>query len=205
MPKYLALTMRMMQTEYEQRDAIARDWWSFLHSVASDLLILPVPNIGQKVIPFLNSFDLMGIIFSGGDDWGKFPERDLTENLIFQYVLNHETKNNLPLLGICRGAQIINRFYYGQIVAVTNHVATRHQIDFKGQNLEVNSYHNFGILAENLGQGLMPLAKASDASIEAFTAIDSQRKIAGLMWHPERETRPAEHDLQFFREFFSIN
>ena len=101
-------------------------------------------------------------------------------------------------MGVCRGLQMINHYFGGSLSPIEGHVATRHYIEFKGHlenhsSREVNSFHDWGVFKPNLAKDLEVLATHSDGSIEALT--HPQEKIAGIMWHPEREKTLSSADL----------
>lgn len=205
----LGVTMRVMRVEYanggaEIRDCLDRAWWPFLRLALPDQNVLPLPNIGRTVLPLIQNLHMSGFIFSGGDDWGVYPERDETEKAIFAYAQKHA----LPLMGICRGAQVINILLGGSLapVSASAHVCRRHKLRIAGplqricgESAAVNSYHVHGIFNHDLAPGLAACALCEDASIEAFCSVDE--KMCGLMWHPEREAEPAAHDLTLFGHF----
>ena len=205
----LAVSMRMMRAIYssggeELRDALAHDWWIFFQAALPGLPVILVPNTEQDALDLVRHLPITALLLTGGDDWGVFPQRDRTEALLFQWALH----NSLPVLGVCRGAQLINRFMGGKICTGfgKNHVRIRHHIELSGEaylpfagitSMEVNSYHNLGIRAEDLAPGLEVWATASDGSIEAFSG--NKGKVVGIMWHPEREESATEHDINLMR------
>ena len=109
-----------------------------------------------------------GIIFSGGGDikhWfysdkkignGKDVYRDILEYFIFK------SYSFLPMLGICRGAQILNVFYGGSLKDLNNahmHNGEKdvfHLIKHKNFTREVNSRHHQAI--DKLAKGFKAIA-----------------------------------------------
>ena len=63
-------------------------------------------------------------------------------------------------------------------------------------NEMVNSYHDFSIV--RLGGSLVNLAFTKDGSIEAFK--HKNKKILGIMWHPERYKKIKNFDLKFIKK-----
>lgn len=61
----------------------------------------------------------------------------------------------------------------------------------------MNSYHDYSIT--KLGNSLNTLAKSDDGSIEAFKHIN--KRILGIMWHPERYKKIKKFDLEFIKKF----
>jgi len=190
----IAISLRVVNAvNYkESRDALSHDWPELLES----LKITPIyiPNNLTKIDDFLNEFELDGIILSSGDDMGDNLKRDETETKI----LNYGIKKKLPILGVCRGLQIINSHFGGSVKKTTNsqHVKKNHSIIiqndymqkfFKSNSIKVNSFHNNIIQETNLGKNLIPFAiSKNDHSIEGF--FHKSYPIIGVMWHPERKT-----------------
>lgn len=205
----IAITMRMMRHSYpggtqEVRDALAQDWWSFLNRALPGVPVLPLPNIGREAVALAQALPVSGLILTGGDDWGLFPRRDATEEALFRWA----ERQALPVLGVCRGAQIINRFMGGHTGTGfgTKHAGARHALhvvprarepQLSTAPLEVNSWHNGGIRQDDLAPGLSPWAFAPDGSVEAFCSAEGG--ITGIMWHPEREPTAQAHDIHLFQ------
>lgn len=201
----IAVSMRMVEQLYsngasELRDALAQDWGHFLKQVLPELCWFPIPNLEQDAIRMVEAFHINGVILTGGDDWGRFPRRDATEELL----LNWAQAKSVPVLGICRGAQVINHFFGGNLSVLPpkSHVGGRHSIQYgNGQLVQVNSYHHLGLYPPNLAKPLHPLATAPDGTIEAFT-LSGTGLWQGILWHPEREATPAPHDTILFQTLF---
>ena len=115
-------------------------------------------------------------------------------------------RKNIPLLGICRGAQAINIFLKGKIVKIDNHVKKKHDVNLflsKEFKIKTNSYHEYGIKKKILGRNLKILAQTNDQSIELFQ--HNKKKIMGMMWHPERYNKFREFDLRIIKNFFKCS
>jgi N5-(cytidine 5'-diphosphoramidyl)-L-glutamine hydrolase len=174
----------------EKRDALSHDWTNFLEKIG--IIPIFIPNTFSNIKLFLDELNLDGLILSGGDNIGEFPERDNTEKSLIEYGIN----NKIPILGICRGMQLINKFYGGSIIETTNkkHIKINHEINlldsikenFSNENLiSVNSYHHNIVTNDSLGNNLKSFAVCNfDDTVEGI--IHTSNKIIGLMWHPER-------------------
>jgi putative glutamine amidotransferase len=170
-----------------------------------------------------NNFDdikkCSSLILTGGvdifpefyNDWedGKnreeyIPQRDGFEFKLFDYAL----ANKYPLLGICRGLQLINCRLNGSLISDietirgVNHKKISpaedriHDVKILDNSLlkeitgkaegEINSSHHQAI--ERLGEGLMVNAKAPDGIIEGIEWAEKEGKafMLGIQWHPER-------------------
>jgi len=84
---------------YEKRDSIAKDWYVFLKKIMPKAKFLLIPNIKEDVKDFLKYWNINSIILTGGESLGSSIDRDLTEEIIFEYAKS----NLIPILGICRG------------------------------------------------------------------------------------------------------
>lgn len=189
----LGITTRAMRHRYangaeEARDALARDWPVFLARVLPGEPILALPNVGQASVAIARDAGLRGLIFSGGEDWGVSPERDATESALLAWA----RAEDVPVFGVCRGAQVINRLCGGSLAAVPGHVATRHPVALtrpvpgcrECRECEVNSFHALGIPRKGLAPGLAAFALAPDGTVEGFA--DARGALCGILWHPER-------------------
>jgi putative glutamine amidotransferase len=81
-------------------------------------------------------------ILSGGGDPGDDPEREYTETGILKYA----EEKQLPVLGICRGMQMMGVYAGASLVEVSGHVRARHKVEgiITG---EVNSFHHKALSA----------------------------------------------------------
>ena len=142
----------------------------------------------------------MDLLFlSGGDDIGDFVKRDKTELALLKYMINR----GRPVIGICKGMQLINNYFGGSISVgndnfIKEHRATMHTISLNGSNVQVNSYHSNKINETNLNKVFSVIGRnISDNSIEAFV----DENILGVMWHPEREKPCSKHTISLITEF----
>lgn len=201
----IGISMRVTRVTYpggasELRDSLDENWHNFLKKALPEKIVLPLPNNPDCLKDFLARLPFGGFILSGGEDWGAYPQRDLAESLLFDHARSHK----LPILGICRGAQLVCRLLGGELAPIAGHVATRHNVDIVNrppgwpgpESLAVNSFHNSRI--SRLGAGLKPWALCGDGAPEAFA--DANWHMAGIMWHPEREREPLEHDRWIFQK-----
>ena len=175
----------------EKRDSLSHDWPKLMEELGINIVF--IPNSLKNVRSYLSELNLSGFIISGGDNIGDNAERDKTEIEMIKFAM----KNKNPLFGVCRGMQIINKFFDGTISTSekSNHVGKYHNINiikqnffkfFKNKNTKVNSFHNNLIYNENLGRDLIPFATISeDGTVEGF--FHKFFPIIGVMWHPERQ------------------
>jgi N5-(cytidine 5'-diphosphoramidyl)-L-glutamine hydrolase len=207
--KLLGITQRVENVPVykERRDCLDQRWWKIIFSIG--LIPVPLPNVpSDQIETLLNELNVSAILFSGGNSLtfldnlaaDNAPERDQFEVRLLEWAMNL----NIPILGVCRGMQLINHSLGGGLVEIQNHVSIKHVVSFCGElatepNREVNSYHNLGILNKELGNNLRAIAQADDGTIEAFQHIS--KRIAGIMWHPEREKQINSHDIRLIKKF----
>ncbi len=202
----LGVTMRVSEDEIhgEVRDALARDWAGFLAAALPGWQWLPIPNLGAAAAVYAQAWQLDALIFSGGGDVGRDARRDDTEAALLGWA----RRCNLPVFGVCRGFQAIQVALGGSLAPCEHHVGRRHpvrllalpELDVEPSLEEVNSVHRFGIRCEALAEGLQPFAVTADGWVEGATAV--QGRLAGVMWHPEREQPSQQRDVRILRRLF---
>ncbi|MEO5344380.1 MAG: gamma-glutamyl-gamma-aminobutyrate hydrolase family protein [Gammaproteobacteria bacterium SHHR-1] len=178
----------------ETRDALDQDLVLWL--AAAGYLAYPVPNalcVASEVFAWLEHLKPCGLVLSGGNDIGTMARRDFTEEIMLKYA----ERERLPLLGICRGMQMLAYTSFVPLTGINGHVRTRHQLEGDIQG-EANSYHSLA-LAE-CPMGYRVLARSEDASIEAIRRKDLPWE--GWMWHPERESSFCDRDLERLKGLF---
>ena len=115
---------------------------------------------------------------------------------------SHGQTHAIPVLGICRGAQVLQIFCGGSLSPIPNHINVSHTVcNQEGSCLEVNSFHALGIRACDLSPHLRPEFLTEDGLwVEPFR--HTTLPWVGLLWHPERETKSTLHDQMLLRTLF---
>ena len=131
-------------------------------------------------------------------------------------------ERQIPVLGICRGMQLVNVALGGSLIqdlsSVTElqHYVTDpydrpvHKIEIDNDSVverglgarhaNVNTVHRQAI--DRLGRGLRSVARAPDGTIEAVQNGD--RRVVGVQWHPEFLTgRHGAAQVGLFRSFLA--
>jgi len=172
------------------------------------------------LLPPLSDYDLIeeyaelcaGILLTGGGDvdpyyFGEVAEKDLEEinplRDFFEIKLADQAiQKKIPLLGICRGCQIINIAAGGSVIQhiqsnyCHNQKAPRnypiHDIFIEKNSqlaailncdtIRVNSFHHQAV--NKLGKDLVATARSADGIIEAIEKR-SHPFCMGVQWHPE--------------------
>ena len=198
----------------EVRNCLDVNWAKFLIKI--EILPIPLPLIPITYIKKMwASLNLDGIILSGGNTLVEgmnttdnpdeiSPERDFFEKALIDLALS----DNLPILGVCRGLQLLNIYYNGKIKKIEDHAGTKHLLIKENTKKifqfpsEVNSFHNYSVPRQFLGKGLVPLAHDIDNNIEAF--CHNKDRVLAIMWHPEREPIFLSSDCELIKEHFEI-
>lgn len=155
------------------------------------------------------SYDCTHLLLIGGGDVLPFfynkpllscNDTNLKRDYNELYLINYFYKNKRPILGVCRGMQIINVFFGGTLNQkiesnVTHYKAGTdiyHQIKLESGFIKdiyrqcctkiVNSSHRQSI--EKIAPCLHIRAKSIDNCIEAIES--NNNKIIGVQFHPER-------------------
>lgn len=180
----------------ERRDALDQRWVAFL--LACGITPVVVPNNVRAAESILGAVAITGVLLTGGNDLaaygGDAPERDETEERLLRFAL----EARLPILGVCRGMQLIQHHYGITLKPVEGHVSVRHGVEINGVRREVNSYHRFGAI--ETVDPLVPVAMADDGVVEAIG--HRQEDVRGIMWHPERFDPFRPEDLAYVRSVF---
>ena len=207
--KRIGLTQRVEVVEAygERRDCLDQQWARLLESMPA--VPVPLPNVTSVPDSLIDTLGLDGVILTGGNNLstissvGAAPERDVFERRLVEGCL----RKNTPVLGVCRGMQLLNCHFGGSLVPIDGHVALRHCVEIDGyqelwpnSRINVNSYHDYGVSDEILAESLEAVGFSSDGSVEALR--HRSRNIWGIMWHPEREAPFAAPDLKLLRAIF---
>jgi putative glutamine amidotransferase len=205
-------------------DVIDR-YWSRLTEAGADIVDLD-ESAADRVDELAPSLD--ALLLTGGIDvdpatYGASerhekvrhtaPGRDRLELSYLETALGRD----IPVLAICRGHQILNVGFGGQLV---QHIDSgEHRADFRAEGhpsrwhdvrvfedarlasalgattLEINSRHHQAVTSDVLASGLRPVAWADDHGRDLIEGMESTSHgwVVGVQWHPERleEHKPA--------------
>ncbi len=169
----------------------------------------------DKIKLLVDRFD--GLLLAGGGDilpsrYGDSfchsensicEERDEFEFLVFDEF--YRTKK--PILGICRGMQVINVALGGTLFQnISGHMRTAHEVSLGGYLAEIsgknsvvtNSFHRQAV--KKLGEGLEALAVCEDNIIEAVGERGC-RYLLGVQFHPEKSFAEDKFSRKIIEDF----
>lgn len=178
-------------------------------------VILPVTDDDESIERYLSLVD--GIYFTGGGDinpllFGEEPIRqigaiDYDRDTFEVKLYKHAASKNMPMLGICRGQQIMNvaaggtlyQDIYAQRQNTNGHSPKftlggyeHHTVDlirdsmiyniFKTDKIKTNSFHHQAV--KDVAEGYIATAFTEDGIIECIESSELEFAL-GVQWHPE--------------------
>jgi len=165
---------------------------------------------GDLGVKFLSEKDdeIVGaLVLCGGADIGNNEHRDRFETSLISQAL----EKGLPILGVCRGMQLLNHYFGGEVTSLHPFVAETHastpDYEFDEEHTphvshyhlveDITTMHTFQVNSRHhqYCSRVAPNFKVTHYSItdnipmdepipEAM--IDQERNILGVQWHPER-------------------
>lgn len=191
-------------------------------------VVLPVVEDDRIIEAQLQGLD--GLILSGGNDVSPYlyneemlkgcgnalVARDIYELKLVKAALALK----IPILGICRGCQILNVAMGGNLYqdlsyidgvkikhdnltkqTFLSHKITIEKDSFLGRIYEeeiwINSFHHQAV--KDLAEPFKVIAKSTDGVVEAFEGRSNDTFMLGVQWHPEMMA--AKHDEQMLKLF----
>lgn len=207
--KNIAITQRIIENkDYpEIRDTLDVRWAELCRKLNYLPVLLPTCYDFKT---YFKSLKIGGIILTGGNDLGSLSTDDkLSEkrDVFEKNIIGFGIQKRIPILGVCRGMQLIADYFHGDFAKTNGHVNTKHKLivadSSKYKNVLkkiafVNSYHNYGI--KKLSGNFIVSAKSEDGTIEAIE--HKKYRIFGQMWHPERSNPFRKSELKLIEELF---
>ena len=213
------------------------DYISSVEKAGGIPLIIPIYNDEDNIYNIINDID--GLILTGGNDifpeyYGQFtstkigainPRRDKHELTLVKNIID---KSNIPVLGICRGNQLLNVAYGGTLyqdfseipLKLRNNIDINHSMReiekyipvhqvfvdkkskifsiFKEEEIRVNSYHHQVI--KDPAHVFEVSGRSPDGIIESIE-MRGNRFVVGVQWHPEMMWEHYEKQFSIFKFF----
>ena len=188
--------------EYRERRDCFDQRWLNLSSQFDNLVLIPIANSLHNFERLRHQLLFDGFILSGGNDLvplgGGAPERDALETALLAFA----DETNKPVLGVCRGMQLMQHLDGVPLVKVANHAGTEVDINYGQYNTShrVNSYHCWA--AMEAGSSYQMIAKSCDGVVKAIK--HRSRPWWGVMWHPERNQMLTTLDEEIIKGVFKL-
>lgn len=210
---------------------LANDYVHAVEQAGGIPMLIPFPKDIQTVLALVERAD--GILITGGEDVAPFlygedvshrttrlePVRDKQDYLLMKHLIDY---TELPVLGICRGLQMMNVAAGGTLhqdlaflgkqhaIMSASRDSFAHRVHLKeGSRLEqiigndsllTNSYHHQAV--KDPAPGFIVSGTTADDVIEAIE-MDSDRFVVGVQWHPEM-TYSCRINQKIFQTFVRI-
>ena len=197
----------------EPADLLPASYADSIFEAGGVAMLLPSPGHDSGELAASALDGLAGLLVAGGADvdparYGAGrdratgparPERDAWEISLIQQAISRD----LPVLGVCRGLQVLNVALGGtlvqhlpDVVGTDDHCPIvgehgRHDVELKsgtrlyallGDRTTVATYHHQAV--DRPGVGLRATGWAADGTIEAVESQDGSW-VLGVQWHPE--------------------
>ena len=211
-----------------ERAYVNNDYVEAVEKAGGVPVIMPVVSNEEVIENQIKNID--GMILSGGYDvspqcYGEEPQQKL--EFIFPQIdqyhlkaIEYCKKYKKPLLGICRGMQILNVAYGGTLYQDLSYIegcsikhmqrakrnAPSHTVEISegshlyeimGSKVITNSFHHQCI--KNIAPGFKVTAVAKDGIIEAIES-EEEDFILGVQWHPEAMIKDSVFMLDIFKK-----
>ncbi len=214
-----------------ERAFVSDDYVVSVYTNGGIPLTLPILEDDDILEFYVNTID--GLILSGGHDVNPhlyneeidqktgdiYPRRDTFDINLVKKMLN----KNKPILGICRGFQLLNVIFGGtlfQDLTLSKTKLIKHwqnqdchmpvqNVYFSGDNFFtslygektcVNSWHHQ--ILKDVAEDFEICGKTSDGVVEAFES--KKHNIIGVQWHPEMMNKYDTNEKNIFSEFIKM-
>ncbi|WP_218957720.1 gamma-glutamyl-gamma-aminobutyrate hydrolase family protein [Facklamia lactis] len=210
---------------------IPHDFVKAIKAAGGIPIIIPLIR-DENLSEYLEIVD--GLVLTGGQDVSPIfyneepdlrlgsisPNRDEHEIELVEQFLNSQK----PILGICRGMQIINIVLGGSLyqdLSLAPNVTVQHvqkaEVHFVTHSVSVDPDSSLGQLMKTgdyvntihhqaikeLGKGLKASAWSPDRLIEAVESEDGSQNIIAVQWHPELTYDINQASRSIFKNFIN--
>jgi len=200
--KKILITQRVdyISSHDEHRDALDQSWVPLM--LDASLFPVLVANNSMAVKHMLAQDHFDGLLLTGGNSLMAYGGDSEARDVVEQYLLSWAIKHQLPVLGVCRGMQLIQHHYQSPLQPVPDHIGVKKQLHCVTDDRlariysdlgSVSVYHHFG--AYQSQPPLITMAKSTDDVVMAIR--HESLPIHGVMWHPERGKSMRNRHLEY--------
>ncbi|MCL2006592.1 MAG: gamma-glutamyl-gamma-aminobutyrate hydrolase family protein [Treponema sp.] len=236
MKPFIGITTSFQGEDYQIGSYLRATYSNEIRRAGGTPVLLPHNIPPEEAGEYTAKLD--GLLFSGGGDLSPhyFNEEPIRELVSFfsirdvtELSLMREAQQiGLPLLGICRGCQLINVALGGSLYQDiprqvpdsighypkgTPHYEPYHNISIlpgeshiasivKQPSIRTNSFHHQSV--KDLAPGLKVTAKSCDGIIEAFEGTDPSWYVNCVQFHPETMCEKHPEFRAFFTHFVNF-
>ena len=230
------LTSQVQSQKYIATAIMKSSILDYVHAVDTNIILIDFMDIKKnKREEIFNK--VSGLILSGGRDvhpstYGRKDSLNICvthkkRDEVELFLMNSAMRDSLPILGICRGHQILNAILGGDLY---QDIPTQYESDsiivhrdpeeqeyvfhsiqldtssalyklYGAQEFEVNSFHHQAVKVQ--GRGMKIVAHAPDGLNEAseWAKGIEDRWIIGVQWHPEKQYQIRSKHLGLMKDF----
>lgn len=218
------------------RICIASNYMNSIQMAGGVPILLPLDTDKSSLLRVASICD--GFLFTGGPDISPFrfgeetiaqcgevlPKRDEMEELLFQVAITTDK----PILGICRGIQVLNVFLGGTLyqdistqfpssMALSHSQKSARNVESHSITIErdsllfhilqkdyikVNSFHHQSI--KDVSTHLKVAGTSLDSMVEAVY-LPGHKFFLAVQWHPEHLVYDNEDALLLFKAFVNAS
>lgn len=154
----------------------------------------------KKIEKWLKDINPDALILSGGNDIGEYTLRDNTENYLLDWAKVHKK----PVLGICRGMQVMHTWASGTLEKIEGHIGFEKKLkvleDRNNFPKVVNSFHQWSLT--KCPDNFRTMAVSEDGIIKAIK--HNYLPWEGWMWHPERDKTFSMVNIRRIQNLFNV-
>jgi putative glutamine amidotransferase len=165
-------------------------------------IVIITPNVNNNYTKITTFCDLL--LICGGDDVNpiRYNEENTHSTIEDTFIeqmdfdlIKEFVKQRKPIVGICRGIQVINVYFDGNLIqniseynTYIDHQKNKHRIiideqsilsKYFNKNIIVNSYHHQCV------KDIAPYFHINAISKDGFIEGIEYKNIIGIQWHPE--------------------